>query len=145
MEMGVYLSIVLIALIVSFENSLDDGGEILLIWGSASGLALAHIFAFRLSQVFEHGLAVAAGWRSVAGMIVAALGVAVLASTPYLVSFESVTSATVATWLLMGFVGSVGYLAAKSRGWSTLGSVAYAVGMLLIAGLISIIKYVLTH
>jgi len=145
LEMGVYLSIVLIALIVSFENSLDDGGEILLIWGSAVGLSLAHVFAFRLAQVFEHGITVAEGWRSVAGMFFAAFGVALLASIPYAISFSSVSSASVSTWLLIAVVGTVGYLAAGSRGWSLAGRLAYAVVMLLVAGSISIIKFFLTH
>jgi len=145
LEMGVYLSIVLIALIVSFESSLDDGGEVLLIWGSAVGLSLAHVFAFRLAHVFEFGIPVAEGWWSVGGMFLTAFGVALLASVPYVVSVGSVSSAALSTWLLMGVVAVVGYLAAWSRDWSMIGRLAYTFVILLMAASISIVKYFLTH
>jgi hypothetical protein len=43
LEMGVYLSVVLIALVVGLEQSLDNGYELLLIWGTSIGGATASI------------------------------------------------------------------------------------------------------
>lgn len=143
--MGVYLSIALVALIASFENVLNQGEEILLIWGSAIGLTLAHVFAFRLAHIYEYGIAPAEGWRSVAAMFLSAASVALFASIPYAISFSTVSSASLAMWILLAFVGIVAYFAARSRGWSSLRRLAYSLSTLLLAALISIIKYVLTH
>ena len=47
-------------------------------------------------------------------------------------------------WLL-GFVAFAAYLAARSRGSSTLRTLGYVLVILFLAGLVSIIKYILTH
>jgi hypothetical protein len=145
LEMGVYLSIALIALIASFEGILDQREEVLLIWGSAIGLALAHVFAFRLAHIYEHGISPAEGWRSVAAMFVTATAVALLASIPYAISSSSASAASVSTWILLAFVGIMAYFAARSRGRSRLGRFAYALSTVVLAALISIVKYILTH
>jgi hypothetical protein len=61
LEMGVYLSVVLIALVVRLEQSLDNGEELLLIWGTSIGLTLAHMFAFRLASVYALGVSSTSG------------------------------------------------------------------------------------
>lgn len=82
LEMGLYLSLVLVALIVGLERSLNDGGELLIIWGSSIGLTLAHVFAFRVAYVYQYGAAVSQGWLSIGAMFTAAFGVALLATIP---------------------------------------------------------------
>jgi hypothetical protein len=72
-EIAVYLSVVLAALILGFEDSLDVPGELLLIWGTSIGLTLAHVFAFRLALVEEHGISFTIGWRSIRAMLLVAV------------------------------------------------------------------------
>ena len=145
LEMGLYLSLVLVALIVGLERSLNDGGELLIIWGSSIGLALAHVFAFRIAHVYEYGTAVSQGWRSIGAMFAAAFGVALLATIPYLIPRDTFSSSSAATVLLLGFVAFAAYLAARSRGSSTLGTLGYVLVIIFLASLVSIIKYVLTR
>jgi len=120
LEMGLYLSLVLVALIVGLERSLNDGGELLIIWGSSIGLTLAHVFAFRVAYVYQYGAAVSQGWLSIGAMFTAAFGVALLATIPYLIPQDNFAPSSAATLLLLGFVAFAAYLAARSRGWQTL-------------------------
>ena len=143
--MGLYLSLVLVALIVGLERSLNDGGELLIIWGSSIGLTLAHVFAFRVAYVYQYGAAVSQGWLSIGAMFTAAFGVALLATIPYLIPQDNFAPSSAATLLLLGFVAFAAYLAARSRGWPTLRTLGYVLVILVLASLVSIIKYVLTH
>lgn len=143
--MGLYLSLVLMALIVGFERSLDDGGELLMIWGSSIGLALAHVLAFRIAYVYEHGAAVGEGWVSIGAMFVVAFGVAVAASVPYAIAPSDIKASSLATMVLMAVIGFGAYLAARSRGWSGLRGVGFVALILVVASSVSVIKYLLTH
>jgi hypothetical protein len=145
LEMGVYLSVVLIALLVGLEQSLDNGEELLLIWGTAIGLTLAHIFAFRLASVYALGLSFTSGWRPIGAIVLAAFAVGATASIPYLGWLDVTSPSTVSTWLLMLIVGVAAYLAARSRGWPLAGRLAYTLMILVIAASVSVIKYLLTH
>lgn len=145
LEMGLYLSLVIMALIVSLERSLSDDGELLVIWGSSIGLAIAHVFAFRIAYVYEHGTEFRHGWRSVGAMLAAALGVAMLATLPYLIPLDIFAPSSAATVLLLGFVAFAAYLAARSREWPILTTIGYVLLILVLAGLVSITKYMLTH
>ncbi|MEA2000761.1 MAG: hypothetical protein U9N84_02575 [Actinomycetota bacterium] len=143
--MGLYLSLVLMALIVSFERSLDDGGELLMIWGSSIGLTLAHVLAFRVAYVYEHGSTVGEGWVSIGGMFAAAFGVALLASVPYAVAFQDVKASSLTTVVLLAVIGFGTYLAGRSRGWSGLRNLGYIAIILVVASSVSVVKYILTH
>ena len=50
LEIAVYLSVVLAALMLGFEDSLDEGGELLLIWGNN------HRFDSRPHPRLPHGI-----------------------------------------------------------------------------------------
>jgi hypothetical protein len=143
--MGLYLTVVLISLIAGLEPALGEEGELLVIWGSAIGLALAHIFSFRIAQVYEMGAASSAGWQSIGAMFGAAFGVAVLATIPYLIPTGRAAPSSVATILLMGVVAVAAYLAARSRGWGAAPTVAYVLWILLLASVVAIVKFFLTH
>lgn len=145
LEMGLYLTVVLISLVVGLESALVEEGELLVIWGSAIGLTLAHIFSFRIAQVYEHGASLTGGWRSIAAMFAAAFGVAVLATIPYVIPTGSVAPSSVATILLLGVVAVAAYLAARSRGWRALPTVAYILWILLLASVVAVVKFFLTH
>ena len=145
LEMGLYLTVVLISLVVGLESELGEDGELLVIWGSAIGLTLAHIFSFRVAQVYEHGASPSQGWQSIWAMFAAAFGVAVLATIPYVIPTGTAEPSSVAAILLLGVVAVAAYLAARSRGWRALPTVAYILWILLLASVVAIVKYILTH
>ncbi len=122
LEMSVYLSVILIALVVGLEQSLDTGEELLLIWGTSIGLTLAHIFAFRLASVYALGVSFTSGWRPIGAIVLAAFAVGATASIPYLGWLDIASPSTVTIWMLMLIVGVAAYLAARSRGWSLAGT-----------------------
>jgi len=145
LEIGVYLSIVLAALLLGFEDSLDERRELLLIWGTSIGLTLAHILAFRTASIYEHGTSATSGWRPIRAMFLVAAVVAVLASIPYLEVFGLANPSVAAGWLLTVVVAVAAYLAARSRGLSMAGRVQYSLFIVLLAAAISVTKYLLTH
>jgi len=145
LEIGVYLSIVLAALIIGFEDSLDEGGELLLIWGTSIGLTLAHILAFRTATVYEHGISLTSGWRPVRAMTLVAVAVAALASIPYLEVWGLSNPSVAARWVLTVVVAVAAYLAARSRGLSMAGRLQYLLIVVLLATSISVVKYMLAH
>ncbi|MEE9178305.1 MAG: hypothetical protein V3U46_07735 [Acidimicrobiia bacterium] len=147
--MSVYLGVILIALVVGLEQSLGTGEELLLIWGTSIGLTLAHIFAFRLASVYALGVSFTSGWRPIGAIVLAAFAVGATASIPYLGWLDIASPSTVTIWLLMLMlmliVGVAAYLAARSRGWSLAGRLAYTLMILAISASVSVIKYLLTH
>jgi len=145
LEIAVYLSVVLTALMLGFEDSLNEGGELLLIWGTSIGLALAHVFAFRLALVYELGISFKTGWRPIRAMLLVAVGVGVVASIPYLKVFDIETPSVVARWVLTVVVAVAAYLAARSRGLPLAGRVAYSLLITLVAASVSVIKFLLTR
>jgi hypothetical protein len=145
LEIGVYLSVVLTALMLGFEDSLDEGGELLLIWGTSIGLTLAHVFAFRVASTYEHGISFTSGWRPVRAMLVVAVVVGVVASIPYLEVLGLVNPSVAARWILTVVVAVAAYLAARNRGWSLAGRMAYSLTIVFFAASVSTIKYLLTR
>lgn len=145
LEMGLYLSIVLLSLVAGLEPALGEAGELFVIWGSAIGLTLAHVLSFRIAQVYELGAASRKGWRSIGAMFAAASGVALLATLPYLVRFGDAAPNSVVAVLLLGVVAFAAYLAARSRGWATIPTIGYVVWIMVLASVVSVVKYILTH
>ena len=145
LEIAVYLSVVLIALMLSFEDALDEGGELLLIWGTSIGLTLAHIFAFRVASIYEHGIPITSGWRPVRAMLLVAVVMGVVASISYLEVFGLANPSVAARWILTVVIAVAAYLAARSRGWSLAGRLAYSLIIVFVAASVSVVKYRLTH
>jgi hypothetical protein len=145
LEIGVYLSVVLTALMLGLEDSLDEGGELLLIWGTSIGLTLAHVFAFRVAWIYQHGISFTSGWRPIRAMLLVALLVGVTASIPYLGSLDIANPSVAVRWILTAVVAVAAYLAARSRGLSLVGRLAYSLLITLVAASISVLKYLLTR
>jgi hypothetical protein len=78
-------------------------------------------------------------------MLATAFGVGMLASLPYLIPWDIFTPSSAATVLLLGFVAFAAYLAARSRRLPPLHTVGYVSTIVVLASLVSVIKYVLTH
>ncbi len=145
LEIAVYLSVVLTALMLGLEDSLDEGGELLLIWGTSIGLTLAHVFAFRVGSIYEHGISFTSGWRPIRAMLLVALLVGVAASIPYLGSLDIANPSVAARWILTAVIAVAAYLAARSRGLSLAGRLAYSLLITVVAASVSVLKYLLTR
>jgi hypothetical protein len=145
LEIAVYLSVVLTALMLGFEDSLDEIGELLLIWGTSIGLTLAHVFAFRVALVYEKGISFTTGWRPIRAIFMVALAIGLVASIPYLGVLDVDTPSVVARWILTVVVAVAAYFAAQSRGLSLAGRLAYSLLITFVAASVSVIKYLLTH
>ncbi len=124
-----YLSVVLTALMLGFEDSLTEGWELLLIWGTSIGLTLAHVFAFRVALVYEHGIPFTIGWRPIRAMFLVAVGVGVVASIPYLEVVDIATRSVVARWILTVVVAVAAYLAGPELGFATGRTPAWLIGV----------------
>jgi hypothetical protein len=95
--------------------------------------------------VYALGVSFTSGWRPIGAIVLAAFAVGATASIPYLGWLDIASPSTVSIWLLMLIVGVAAHLAARSRGWSLAGRLAYTLMILAIAASVSVIKYLLTH
>lgn len=145
MEIVVYLSVVLLALLISLEEALSAEQEVLLIWGTSIGLTFAHLFAFRLSEVYDVGLPIRAGWRVIGAMFVAAAGLATVSTIPYLLPLERFEASSVTSVLLVVAVAASAYLAARNRGATRWQRIGYASIGVVLGVLFALVKHYLTH
>lgn len=147
LTMALYISIVIFAELIAIpeDDRLDQLESIALIWGSAIGLALAHLFAFELSAAFvvarRPGIAV----RHLAFAQAAAAGaVAVVATLPILFLGEE-PGYEIAQVLVVVLIGGVAFLTARHAGTSGARSVGFAALMLALAGVIIALKGLVFH
>ena len=143
--MALYVSVCLLAATAVIAESADRGHvEVLgLVWGTTVGLALAHLFAFRVSArligsgtVDEHDL------RISGAQLVGAFAVAVLCTVPVLI-LSPTSELDVVRLVLAALIGLVAYLTARSGARSRTTSLVYAAFVLAVALTIAVIKYVL--
>ncbi len=143
--MSLYIAISLLAalLAVSDGHGRGDAEVAGIIWGTTIGLALAHLFAFRVSarlvgagEIHAHDAQVA-----VAQLVGAAL-VAALCTIPVVVLAAS-SELDAVRLVLAGYVALVGYYVAMSNGSTRARAVTYAAIVLACALAIAITKNVL--
>jgi hypothetical protein len=139
------VAICLIAALVAVEP--HDRIPILgVIWGTTIGLALAHLFAFRLATRLVGGEAAGTsqGRLALASMVGAA-AVAVIASAPVLVLSDP-AQADGARLFMSGLIGFAAYQVGRTNGAGTARSTLFAAGSLLLATAVAIIKnYLVGH
>ena len=145
LEIVVYLSIVLLGALMGLEDVLDKPHEIGLVWSTTLGLTLAHLFAFRISMVYEEGFGLRAEWTVIAMMFGGAAALAFVATVPYFVTIGSWDPAYVTAGILMGVLSVSSYLAARSRFESTTSRIAYTCIAALIAICLAAAKAWLSH
>lgn len=139
--MALYVAICLIAALATLSES--DHGQtrvIGIIWGVTIGLALAHWFAFRVSaRMVGAGSIRATDLNSAWAQVVGAAAVALLASIPVLLAPES-AELELATLVLAGFVGVVGFAVARGGGATRRRALLYAVVVVVVAVVIVLLK-----
>ena len=136
--MALYLSLVIGAEFVAVDGHLSDKIDALgVVWGTAIGLTLAHVFAFNLANlVFARTTPADPRREAIVYQVLAAAIVAGALSIPILV-LQLSGALTVDRFILAGFVGVTGWHVSRSAGASDVH--ALAAGLLMMAlGLIVI-------
>jgi len=143
--MALYVSVCLLAALAATAESADRADiEVLgLVWGTTVGLALAHLFAFRVSaRLVASGSVDRRDVQISLAQLVGAIAVALLCTVP-IVPLSPSAELDAVRYLLAGFIAVVAYLTARSGDTSRRRAVIYAVWVLLIALAIAVIKNVL--
>ena len=139
--MALYLCLVLGAEFLVVDDYVSLTRSALgVIWGTALGLAVAHLFAFGLaSRLFSGGALHDETRTSIAWQLASAVGIAAALSVPFLIA-EVSTAFDVDLFLIAGFIAVVVYLVARSAGSSRARSVVDGAIMLAIAGAVILAK-----
>ena len=140
--MALYVSVCLLAATAVIAESADRGHvEVLgLVWGTTVGLALAHLFAFRISaRLVGSGTIDEHDARIAVAQLVGAIAVAVLCTAPVLV-MSSTSELDAVRLMLAALIGLVAFLTARSGDKSRTTSLVYAVIVLAVALTIAVLK-----
>jgi MYXO-CTERM domain-containing protein len=144
---ALYLAIVLLAVLLGLgEGSASRWREVILIWETAIGLGLAHLFAVRLVAIVASGGRLDAEELRVdlaVGVTVAAI--AGVASLPYLVWTDTGDAGTGAGVWMMGLIGVAAYAGTRRAGASRPRSLILAALGLVLAAAVVFIKYSISH
>jgi hypothetical protein len=139
--MAFYVAICLDAALVA--AGADGGALVGLIWGTTIGLALAHLFAFRLAaRLVGEGEDEALHGRLAAAQLVGAAAVAAIVSVPALVS-SGTAGADGARFVTSGLIAIAAFYVGRSHGASRVKSALLAGGTLLVASAVVFVKVVL--
>ena len=144
--MALYLAIVTLA----EAGALDSGGvdaaaTVAAIWGTAIGLALAHVFAFDLSaRIFARGRPHRSTRVSATAQVIAAAAVAAVATLPFLV-FSRDVAFTISGLLMAALIGLTGFAAARAGGHGHVRALLVAAVTLVIGAVVVIVKAGLGH
>jgi hypothetical protein len=142
--MALYVAICLIAALTAVENVTAVPGHILgLVWGTTVGLAIAHVFAFRIAGrlVNEGDLPRADRIVSVV-QLAAAAAVAVIVSLPVLLASTD-NELNWARYTCAAIIGVVGYGVARSANRSRIHAALFGLGVLVLATAIAAMKHAL--
>ena len=146
MTMALYVAVCLLAALSAIAESSDHGHVQVLgiIWGTAIGLVLAHIYAFRMStRLVAAGVVPPAERELALAQVVGAAVVAVMCTIPVVVLSPTSELDTVRL-LLAGFIATVAFLVARNSGASTFRSTLYAALSLLVGVAVALTKNVLS-
>lgn len=143
--MAFYVTIVLIAALAAFEDG-DRLHALGLVWGTTLGLALAHLFAFRLASRLVSERHASRHDRSLAvAQLTGAALVGLLASVP-VVLFSEEHVADAMRFVLSALIAVAAFAIGKNSGASTVRSTVFAT-LVLVAGIaVAVVKnYLLGH
>lgn len=140
--MAFYVAVCLLAALVALDER--TGAPVLgLVWGTTIGLALAHLFAFRLAARMVGGGEVGGHAAPLALVQLAgAAAVAVVATVP-VVAVSPAAESDAARWAVAAVVSVPAYLVARAGGARPLRSAAFAGVVLAVAVTVAVVKNVL--
>jgi hypothetical protein len=142
--MGLYVTICLLAGLTALESVVAVPGHVFgLVWGTTVGLALAHLFAFRLAGRLVHEGRFPPSDQIVSAIQLAAAAViALVVSIPVLIA-PPARELDWARYTCAAIIGVVGYGVARSADKSRLRAVLFGLGVLGVAIIIAGIKHAL--
>jgi hypothetical protein len=140
--MALYVAVCLIAALTALVNVLAVPGQVLgVVWGTTVGLALAHLFAFRIAGRLVHEGRLPKSDQIVGAVqLCAAAAVAVLVSIPVLIA-QPVNELNWARYTCAGIIGVVGYGAARGAEQGRMRALIFGISVLVIAIVIAAIKH----
>ena len=140
--MALYVAICLIAALTALENVIAVPGHVMgMVWGTTVGLALAHVFAFRVAGRLVHD-----GELPKADRIVAIVQLAGAAAVALLVSVTVLLAPTDseldgARYTCAAIIGAAGYLVARGAERSRIRAVLFGLAVLALAIAIALLKH----
>ena len=140
--MALYVAVCLLAALIALGDPAEGHHvrAIGLVWGTAVGLALAHLFAFRLAARWISGGTLSADDSSAAlAQLAGAVFVAALATVP-IVLFGPSLEFDLVRLVLAALIGGTGFAAARGAGASRARAVLAGVGVLLVAVAVAVTK-----
>jgi hypothetical protein len=137
-------AICLIAALTALANATAIPGHIMgLVWGTTVGLAVAHVFAFRIAGRLVHDGVLPRADRIVSVVqLVGAAAVAVIVSVPVLLA-PTINEITWAPYTCAAIIGVVGYLVARGTERGRARSVLFGLAVLVAAFAIAGLKHTL--
>jgi hypothetical protein len=142
--MGLYVTVCLLAGLTALESVVAIPGHVFgLVWGTTVGLALAHLFAFRLAGRLVHDGRFPRSDQIVSAIQLAAAAViALVVSIPVLIA-PPASELDWARYTCAAIIGVVGYGVARSAHKSRVRAVLFGVAVLALAIIIAGIKHAL--
>lgn len=144
--MAFYVGICLIAALVAIDDEQDHVPTLAIVWGTTLGLALAHLFAFRLASRLVGSGQVATHERSLAlAQLSGAAAVAILASVPVIL-FDTSVELDATRLVLVGLIGLAAYAIGRAHGATRFRSVLFMTGVLVLGLAVAVLKnYLVGH
>ena len=142
--MGLYVTVCLLAGLTALESIIAVPGRVFgLVWGTTVGLALAHLFAFRIAGRLVHDGRLSRSDQIVSAVQLAAAAIiALVVSIPILIAPPE-NELDWARYTCAGIIGVVGYGAARNAEKSRTRAVLFGLGVLALAIIIAGIKHAL--
>ena len=142
--MALYVAVCLIAALTAVENVTVVPGHIFgLVWGTTVGLAIAHVFAFRVAgRLVNEGVLPRADRIVSAVQLAAAAAVATIVTVPVLLA-STENELVWARYTCAAIIGVVGYGVARSANRSRIHAALFGLGVLVLAMVIAAIKHTL--
>jgi chemotaxis receptor (MCP) glutamine deamidase CheD len=142
--MALYVAICLIAALTALETVTAVPGHIMgLVWGTTVGLALAHVFAFRVAGRLVHEGELPKADRAVSMVqLASAAAVAVVVSVPVLLA-PVATELDWARYTCAAIIGLVGYMVARGAARGRIRAVLFGLAVLAAAIAVAALKHAL--
>lgn len=138
--MAFYVAICLIAALVAIDDGQHEVSTLGIVWGTTIGLALAHLFAFRLASRMVGSGRVGPQEASLAvAQLGGALFVAVLSSIPVLV-FDASEALDVARLSLVAMLALSAYAIGRSSGAGRIRVLLFTASVLVAALAVAVFK-----
>ena len=140
--MALYVAVCLLAALTAAAESAEHGHVrvLALVWGTTMGLAIAHLFAFRLSaRLVAAGRVEGHDAQAAVAQLIGAASVAVLATIPVFL-LPATSELDAVRWILAIWIAFFGYVVAKQGGASRSRAMLYGTTTLIIAATIAVLK-----